>query len=104
MEDNVTWIIIAIFFWLILLQPANSKYQVTRYGKDRAIIIDSNTGEAWTTEEYEQYGIINKKITTLVPIGYSDRQKDEWTYTPDEPRNDKNTTWWEWLKRKLAHK
>jgi len=100
MNNNTNWILaFAIIFGLMLLRPERSKYRVSSYGNDKAIVIDSYTGEAWVTEEWPV-----DQTTTLKPIVYrwQDNIDPIWTYKPDEIRNDKNATWWVWLKRKFS--
>ncbi|MBY0110021.1 MAG: hypothetical protein K2X90_02855 [Candidatus Babeliaceae bacterium] len=99
MKNNIFWIPAVIFLGLYLLLPKHSEYQVARYGQERAIVIDSHTGEAWVTEEYNYN---NQNNTTLVPVGYSGYQKDEWVYTPNDRRNNKNISWLRWLSRKFS--
>ena len=80
------------------------RYQVSSYQNDRAIVLDTTTGEAWVTDEYDRSSHVGdkKKATFLEPICYMYGQKDAWTYTPEEVRNCKNDGWWMRLKKALS--
>lgn len=78
-------------------RPGTAKYQVARYNKDKAIVIDTQTGESWCTKECS---ICEKaKRTYLLPIRYIGFQKEDKDYTPNPGRNNNNTNWYEYLKR-----
>ena len=74
------------------------QYQVASFGKAGAIVIDKRSSEVWVTDTY---GIGAEQTIYLKPVGYCGYQKNGWTYKADEKRNNKNTTWLIWLKRKL---
>ena len=87
---------------LFTLSGCNStKYQVSRYKNDQAIVLDTTTGEAWVTNEYDDSIIYGKTnlVTYLKPVSYMYNQKDSWKYTPEETRNYKNAGWWVPIRR-----
>lgn len=90
---------------LFALSGCNSnRYQVSSYQNDRAIVLDTTTGEAWVTNEYDRSQDLGdkQKATFLEPISYMHYQKEAWTYTPEEVRNCENAGWWMRLKKALG--
>lgn len=90
-------------FWLFLFLMAvftigpdrSNRYQVSNCGNNQAIIVDTTTGEAWTTRQYAD----GTKRNSLIPVDYLTSQLYE-TYTAEETRNQKNCSWWTRLTKK----
>ncbi len=105
--SSVAYIIAFIFgFYLVDQLSCRSKYQVASFGQNGAIVIDKRSGETWVTDSYIQHiGQPGEEtIFYLKPVGYCDSQNDDYAYTPDEKRNDKNTSWDMWLRRRWNKK
>lgn len=70
------------------------RYQVASYGESKAIVLDTKTGEAWTSTTTKICGI---EMPALSPLKYAYKQansKDVAVYTPEETRNKSNSSWW----------
>ena len=100
MESKILVLLIIIFGFFFSREAV--RYQITGCGQDRAVLVDRYSGEVWITDTYTTSTGIHghETIFFLKPVGYCDKQKDNYTYKPDEKRNNKNTTFEEWLKRK----
>lgn len=106
LDSYKMWIIgTIIVFFAYMFMPKSCRYKIASSGKNNAIVIDTYTGEAWITDKYEipkAFSSETEEITYLKPVGYCDQQKEAYKYTPDEKRNNRNTTWYIWLSRKLC--
>ena len=93
--------VMVLVLFAFFSSPRCQRYQVARHDKNRAIVIDTQTGEAWTTEKF-----IDREYaeTCLSPINYYPCQNDDWTYKPNERRNKKNTTWGVLIRRLFSSK
>lgn len=104
MDDDNGWILIVGFVFLIFFGGfgESSNYQVASYGTSKAIVLDVKTGEAWIAEE-SKYG---ETKTILLPVAYQGKQNDYKTnyYTPEHTKNDQNSSWWTFIKRKFNSK
>lgn len=103
-NNIIACIIVGIIFGVFASTFRSNKYQVSSFGNNGAIVVDQYSGEAWITDSYVEYvGRPGEKtVFYLKPISYCGSQIHDWAYTPDERRNDKNTSWWIWLKRKFS--
>lgn len=97
-KSKIISMLFVVFFASTLLHFAahftKNRYQVSRYGKNKAIVLDTTTGEAWATDTYQGTGIeVGESDQTpyLRPIGYLSKQKEDFKYAPNEVRNSKNT-------------
>ncbi len=104
--DSINWAtVLVIFILFLVMNQSHNKYQVASFSSTGSVVIDQQTGEAWVTDSYDGYKHFtgtSEKIIYFKPIGYCDGQNDTYTYKPEEKRNNKNTTWWIWFKRKIG--
>jgi len=99
-----TVVSIALVAYFFGISGENTRYQVANYGSSQAIVLDTKTGEAWISDSVKKYSY---EIPALKPIQYVYKQsesKEFAVYTPDETRNESNSSWWSFLKRKFTSK
>lgn len=110
-ENYSTFFIIILI--MIIFSNSNNKdkntYQVAQYGKDKAIVLNTVTGEAWATKELTTpYGDHLPQIW-LEPIDYCIQDENS-LYKTNESRNSKNkdsdwlSDWWEKIKKSFSKK
>lgn len=94
MKDYIIFIVLLL---CILLPSCSDRYQAIGFS-DKAMILDTQTGEVWATEVFDTGWV--KKLK-LVPIRYPERQYDHCSYTPKDSRSNENLDFFERFIRKL---
>ncbi|MBS0655939.1 MAG: hypothetical protein JSR46_09195 [Verrucomicrobia bacterium] len=102
MKENIFWILVVVVIYFFNLFD-HDRYQATSVD-NRAFILDKKTGEAWISVQASNKFTVTE--ITMAPIPYGRIQlpaEDGYYYLPEEVRNDKQSEWNTWLKRRTPY-
>lgn len=85
---------IIIIWFFISLWETPARYQISNYKNDKAIILDTSTGETWITKQ-----LGDNLPVFMIPVFYGEKQEEYLPYTPEKSRNKSNIDWYTWFMR-----